>query len=151
MIERVRMTWITGVREHSLHDAALIALGLREEPGVLANPWRLVVQEVDRPAQPLPAGTRITEVYDGAGGALLILGEPGAGKTILLLELARDLLTRAHADEREGIQPVVLGPEACSPGRLARGRIVPPVPGAADAWSDLGGPRPAPLAARWAG
>jgi len=64
------------------------------------------VQEVDRPAQPLPAGTSITEVYDGAGGALLILGEPGAGKTTLLLALARDLLIRAQADEREPI-PVV--------------------------------------------
>jgi hypothetical protein len=106
MLERVRLTWIVGVLDHSLYDAARIALGLHEEPGALANPWRLVVQEIDRPAQPLPAGTCITEVYDEAGGALLILGEPGAGKTTLLLELARDLLARAHADEREPI-PVV--------------------------------------------
>ena len=106
MLERVRITWITGVLEHSLHDAALIALGLREETEVLANPWRLVVQEVDHPAQPLPAGTKITEVYDDADGALLILGEPGAGKTTLLLELARELLARAQADEHGPI-PVV--------------------------------------------
>ncbi len=106
MLERVQITWITGVLEHSLHDAALIALGLREEPEVLANPWRLVVQEIDHLAQPLPPGTKITEVYDDADGALLILGEPGAGKTTLLLELARDLLIRAQADEREPI-PVV--------------------------------------------
>src|SRR5713226_629943 len=92
MLERVRTTWVTGVLEHSLHDAAKIALGLREEPEVLANPWRLVVQEIDHPAHSLPAGTKIMEVYDDADGALLILGDPGAGKTTLLLELARELL-----------------------------------------------------------
>ena len=49
-----------------------------------------------RPARPLPAGSRITEVYNDADGELLILGEPSAGKTTLLLELTRDLLDRAE-------------------------------------------------------
>ena len=106
MLKRVRSIWISGLLEQSLHGATLIALGLQGMPDALADPWRLVVQEIDHPAQPLSAGTRITEVYDEADGALLILGEPGAGKTTLLLELARDLLTRAQADEREPI-PVV--------------------------------------------
>lgn len=106
MLERVRSTWIKGVLEQSLHRAALIALGLREQPDVLANPWRLVVQEVDQIAHALPAGTHITQVYDNAEGALLILGEPGAGKTTLLLELTRNLLNRAQKDENLPI-PVV--------------------------------------------
>jgi len=38
------------------------------------------------------------EVYDRANGELLILGEPGSGKTILLLKLAHDLLERAFHD-----------------------------------------------------
>ena len=106
MLERVRSTWIKGVLEQSLHGAALIALGLREQPDVLANPWRLVVQEVGQTAHALPRGTPITQVYDDAEGALLILGEPGAGKTTLLLELTRDLLNRAQKDENLPI-PVV--------------------------------------------
>jgi DNA polymerase III delta prime subunit len=106
MLERVQTIWITGVLEHSLYGRALITLGLSEESEVLANPWRLVMQEVDHPTQPLPTGTRITEVYDEAGGELLILGEPGSGKTTLLLELARDLLDRTRQDETHPI-PVV--------------------------------------------
>jgi DNA polymerase III delta prime subunit len=106
MLERVRTIWITGMLEHSLHGRALITLGLSEESKVLANPWRLVVQEVDHPKQPLPAGTRITEVYDESGGSLLILGEPGSGKTTLLLELARDFLDRARLHETHPI-PVI--------------------------------------------
>ena len=106
MLERVRSTWIRGVLEQSLHGAVLIALELREQPDTLANPWRLVVQEVDQIAHALPVGTHITQVYDDSEGALLILGEPGAGKTTLLLELTRDLLNRAQEDENLPI-PVV--------------------------------------------
>src|SRR5215831_17692787 len=54
----------------------------------------------------LPAGTRISQVYDAAEGELLILGAPGSGKTTLLLELARDLLSRAEQDEHHPL-PVV--------------------------------------------
>src|SRR5262249_31896334 len=55
----------------------------------------------------LPAGTRISQVYDAAEGELLILGAPGSGKTTLLLGLARDLLSRAEQDEHHPL-PVVL-------------------------------------------
>ena len=98
MLERVRAKWITGILERSLHGAALIALGLQERQDVIANRWRLVFQHLEQPARLLPAGTHITEVYDKAGGELLILGKPGSGKTTLLLELARDLLDRAKRD-----------------------------------------------------
>jgi hypothetical protein len=45
-------------------------------------------------------------VFDDHGGALLILGAPGTGKTTLLLELAQQLLDRAERDENHPI-PVV--------------------------------------------
>lgn len=103
LLSRVRAFWITGVLEHSLHNAALITLGLHEQPDAVENPWRLAVQELNLPSHPLPPGIRITQVYDDADGELLILGEPGSGKTTLLLELARDLLDRA---ERDGSYPM---------------------------------------------
>ncbi len=98
MLERVRTFWIKGVLERSLHSAVLIALELHQQPEAVANPWMLVVQESDQPGRPLPPGTSITQAYDDAHGELLILGEPGCGKTTLLLELARDLLDGAQQD-----------------------------------------------------
>jgi eukaryotic-like serine/threonine-protein kinase len=106
MLQKVRAFWITGVLEQSLHGAALITLGLHEQPDAVANPWELVLQQPDQPAQLLPPGTRITQVYDTMSGELFILGEPGSGKTTLLLELARDLLDRAMQDETHPM-PVV--------------------------------------------
>src|SRR5947209_5613896 len=99
LLARVRQFWITGVLDQSMHGAAIIALGLQNQPDVLANPWRLVLQEQNQSARALPASTRITQVYDEALEHLLILGEPGCGKTTLLLELARDLLSRTERDE----------------------------------------------------
>jgi GTPase SAR1 family protein len=99
LLKRVRATWIEGLLEHSLHQAAWIGLHLQEQPDALDNPWQFQVQELDRDPHPLPVGTSIVEVYDEADGELLILGEPGSGKTTLLLQLARTLLDRAEADE----------------------------------------------------
>ena len=53
MLERVRALWITGVLEQSLHNEALISLGLQKLPDAVANPWRLVVQDMDHPAHSL--------------------------------------------------------------------------------------------------
>jgi len=117
MLRRVCSTWIKGVLEQSLHNAALIALGLQEKSSVLSNPWRLVVQEVEQPTRPLSASTHILQVYDDAGGELLILGEPGAGKTTLLLELTRDLLARSQANESEPL-PVVFNLSSWAKKRL---------------------------------
>ena len=105
-LRRVRTFWIDGVLEHSLHGAALIALGLQEQLDALANPWHLVLQHPDTLPRSFPLGTPIAKVYDAANGELLILGAPGAGKTTLLLELARDLLDRAEHDEQHPM-PVV--------------------------------------------
>jgi tRNA A-37 threonylcarbamoyl transferase component Bud32/DNA polymerase III delta prime subunit/MFS family permease len=105
-LAKVRAFWISGVLEHSLHGAALIALGLREQQGAVANPWHLVMEAPGEPGRAVPPGTSIVQVYDEAVGELLILGEPGSGKTTLLLELARSLLDRAQRDERHPL-PVI--------------------------------------------
>ena len=106
LLKKVRAFWITGVLEHSLHGNALVALGLQEQPAAVAHPWQLVLHHPAGAPHPLPVGTRITEVYDGAAGELLILGAPGSGKTTLLLEIARALLERAERDEQHPL-PVV--------------------------------------------
>jgi hypothetical protein len=52
-------------------------------------------------------GREIVNVYEDAGNGLLILGDPGAGKSRLLHELAQGLLERALYHESEPL-PIVL-------------------------------------------
>jgi hypothetical protein len=106
MLEKVRAFWIEGVLENSLYGAALIELGLEKRLDVVEHPWDMVLRQSSQPARTLPPGTRIINVFDDLGGELLILGEPGAGKTTTLLQLARELLYRAEADEKVPL-PVV--------------------------------------------
>ncbi|MBE9224728.1 hypothetical protein IQ264_04500 [Phormidium sp. LEGE 05292] len=54
----------------------------------------------EKPSSLLPSNTNIIEIFDleEIAGRLLILGAPGAGKTTILLELAKTLISRAEAD-----------------------------------------------------
>jgi energy-coupling factor transporter ATP-binding protein EcfA2 len=106
LLNRVRSIWIEGLLEHSLHQAVLIDLDLREQPNALHNPFRLEVLETDLPARPLPPGTSLVQVYDEAEGEVLLLGEPGSGKTTLLLNLAQTLLQRMQDHEQHPL-PVI--------------------------------------------
>lgn len=98
MLEKVRLIWIDGVLNASLYKETVIALCLHGYVQAIVPPLDLVMRRPRRADQLLPPQTHIVEVFDTVGGALLILGAPGAGKTTLLLELARDLLDRAHQD-----------------------------------------------------
>ena len=73
------------------------------------RPWAVTVGQQSQSAVALDAGTRIVDVFNRPEFArqLLILGEPGAGKTTMMLELAEDLLKRAITDKVEPI-PVLL-------------------------------------------
>ncbi len=70
------------------------------------RPWRVIPQQTDETVRTLPPGTAIVDVFDQMNQRMLILGEPGAGKTTVLLELARELIKRA--DETPALpSPVV--------------------------------------------
>ena len=88
-----------------MHHAAIT---LRTEPvgDAVQHPWERVLEVPDRLRRPLPSEKKVREVFSDVG-ALLIMGEPGAGKTVTLLELARDLLDRFEADPGQPL-PVVL-------------------------------------------
>src|SRR5689334_6018006 len=80
-------------------DRQKIALKLEEQLDAILNPWFQDVQEFEYVPGPLPPETSIIQIYDRVHGNLLILGEPGSGKTILLLDLLHELLMRARDDE----------------------------------------------------
>lgn len=106
MLEKVHAFWIDGILQQSLHGAVLLELGLEEHPDAVVRPWDVVVQQPERPTRSLPLGTPLVTIFDECDQALLVLGAPGAGKTTMLLELARDLLARAHTEPQHPI-PVV--------------------------------------------
>jgi hypothetical protein len=106
LLSRVRDFWIKGFLARSVHNAVLIELGKEEMPGAIDHPWDIVLQLPDQPGKPLPHGKPVVDLFDEMGRALLILGQPGSGKTITLLELARDAIQRAEADPAQPI-PVV--------------------------------------------
>jgi phospholipase C len=106
MLKRVREDWISGVLNQSLFSVARIELGLVSKEDSVERPSNAMLQVLDQSPAALPPGTTITKVFDEHGGALLILGAPGTGKTTLLLELAQGLLERAERDDNYPI-PVI--------------------------------------------
>jgi hypothetical protein len=109
LIQNVRAAWIHGVRDQSLHQSVWIELGLTYEPEQVKRPWHMTWQSSDN-QQSLPQDTSILSIFrDKAANALLILGEPGSGKTVTLLDLAQQLLDEAEKKEnRDAPIPVVL-------------------------------------------
>lgn len=108
LLTKVKNFWVKGVLEKSLHEQVLICLGLQNRPDAVESPWNLMLGTENQPPQDLPPDTAIISIFDeiGEGRTLLILGEPGSGKTIALLQLARDLINRAEQNIEQRI-PVV--------------------------------------------
>ncbi len=118
LLDRVEHDWIQGVLEASLHHRAWLELGLAWRDQAVEHPWERIVVAPDRPIGSLPRADSIAAIYAAAHNTLLVLGEPGAGKTTTLLELARDLIARARRAGEEP-PPVVLALTTWESGRLA--------------------------------
>ncbi len=114
MLKNIRHTWIEGVLEGALHHTLQLTLGMKTQSGAVNSPWDILVRT--RSGSERILDHSIIEVFDRLNGKLLILGEPGSGKTITLLTLARCLLERAETDMVHPI-PIVLNlsswTEAC--------------------------------------
>ncbi len=102
LLDNVHRSWIEGVLNRSLYGAELVKLGIMTRPEAVD----MVLKQPGTKAETLPPNTAIIDVFDKVGQELLILGEPGAGKTTTLLELARELINRARLNPEEPI-PVV--------------------------------------------
>ncbi len=84
LLNHVENAWIKGVLDASLHGAALLDLGIKQDPeAVIQYPWAIKKESTN---ETLPAGTSMLKIFDsiGMGCSLLILGAPGSGKTTML-------------------------------------------------------------------
>ena len=108
LLSKVKQFWIENVLEKSLHQQALIELNLEERLSAVSSPSHGVEDFSNSSEQSFPLGIEVTDVFNrmGVGRTLLILGEPGSGKTTILLRLAQNLIARAEEDSSEPL-PVV--------------------------------------------
>ncbi|MDQ3248653.1 MAG: hypothetical protein M3Q45_05525, partial [Chloroflexota bacterium] len=90
MLKLVKNIWVKGVLEQSLYNEVLLDLRMEERPEAVKRPWAMILEVPEQASRRLPQGTKIVHVFDEMNHSLLILGEPGSGKTTMLLELARD-------------------------------------------------------------
>ena len=109
LLNKVNNFWIKGFLENSLYLQALIELGLATRLDLVQRRCSEASEFYEGARQLVPAGTRPTDVFEqmGAGRTLLILGEPGSGKTVTLLKMTRSLIERTWQNLRLPI-PVVL-------------------------------------------
>jgi eukaryotic-like serine/threonine-protein kinase len=92
LLRKVREYWVEGVYEQSLQEVTKIELGMETH----LDASERTLTDTKQTDQLIPPGQRMIDLFDQLGGALLVLGAPGAGKTFALLELARDLIIRAE-------------------------------------------------------
>ncbi len=86
--------------ESSLYNAVLINLGKQVQPEQVKRSWDAEIKIGSKPSELLPPKMSIMQVFDrmDIAGRLLILGEPGSGKTTTMLDLARELIQKAEAN-----------------------------------------------------
>jgi hypothetical protein len=97
-----------GQLTQALHHVVPLELGLRTRPDVVDFPTELLIRRAgEMTGHPVPAGQSLDATFDALDQAMLILGAPGSGKTVLLNQLATALADRAERDPTQPI-PVVL-------------------------------------------
>ena len=106
LLGRVDRIWVGGVLERSLYQEARLELGLTRTVDA-PHPWGLASAAPSAEPEPVPPGMALNAVFCVLDQAMLILGQPGSGKTTTMLELLRELLAQARADSNASI-PVFL-------------------------------------------
>ncbi len=106
MLQNVEDFWLKGVLDPAL-EAGTFEMGLSSAPGA-------VLRHKDYGDYELPANANILDVFNDLNRELLILGAPGGGKTVLLLQLAKELIEQARNPTPQS-PPRIQGGEAPIP------------------------------------
>jgi tetratricopeptide (TPR) repeat protein len=92
LIDNIEYAWIEGVLDKALDQT--LRLFMAHGGGLTSNLLFHQPQGIDRPV----GSGRLSRLFAAAGGSMLILGAPGSGKTITLLQLLEELLHEARID-----------------------------------------------------
>ena len=106
LLGNVRRFWVEGVLDRSLENQRLLEIDKDTKPEAVENPWEAILQLPYKRSTIVPLGKGIFNVFADVERSLLILGQPGSGKTTTMLTLVRELIKRAQEDDTEPI-PVV--------------------------------------------
>lgn len=107
LASKVRQFWIEGKLEQDITLKPPIELDKKLLPKAVKNDWEGVINVPNQDEENVPAGKILMTLFDEKERSLLILGEPGYGKTISLLVLAQDLIRRFEQDASQPV-PIVL-------------------------------------------
>src|SRR5262249_23058441 len=105
VLDKVRRFWVDGVLRPALGHRRGIDLRFQPCHDLVDHPWN--VPDTHRKTSNQTGTQDLLATYENADRALLILGEPGGGKTCLMLRLAERLIARAEQDAEAPI-PIVL-------------------------------------------
>lgn len=99
LLEKVRFFWIEGFLESSLRDLPYINPTYEFSKGAVKPAWGLLFEGQYFDTKRIPPDASPYKIFEESGHEMLILGDPGSGKTTLMLQMVRDLLNRAVHDE----------------------------------------------------
>lgn len=106
LIDNMRVFWINKMNQQFESGIKYLDLDYEEVPDAIDPPWSLGLEQYPTPSKSI-FGKSIFELFMEAGGALLILGDEGMGKTVALVKLAEDLM-KFEEKNRDWPIPIIL-------------------------------------------
>ncbi|MFK7801606.1 MAG: BTAD domain-containing putative transcriptional regulator [Anaerolineae bacterium] len=107
LLSKIEEHWIENVLHESLRGESALNLKKLTQPTALAYPWTTLIHRPESRRQMKRPDQTIGDLFDAEGRGLLILGEPGSGKTTTLLTLSAEMVSRAKVDAAQSL-PVIL-------------------------------------------
>ncbi|MDF1754208.1 MAG: protein kinase [Verrucomicrobiales bacterium] len=101
--QRVKKFWIDGVLTRTEANEDLLVLRHVIRPDAVMNPWEGVVE---LPLDSFDSDRPLEDIFVKSDQSMLILGQPGSGKSVTLLQLTRQLLKQSS--QTNSFVPVVL-------------------------------------------